>query len=174
MCDHLESVPDEIRFEVENVASLPEKSGDKYIQAYQQFMDWKEAQNIDKNDFSETVLLLYFSNLQRKYIHSHCIIYIVKSILTANYKSSTLWVIYSMLKTTIDRNNSVNINYTNLTKFLKKCSEGYVARKSSPFKSEDIDRFLREAADKEHLVAKVSDRSCCFLLEVILFIFVFV
>lgn len=45
---------------------LPEKSKDKYIQVYNSFIKWKEENQIDKNDFSEDVLLVYFGYLRSK------------------------------------------------------------------------------------------------------------
>ncbi|RZC33183.1 hypothetical protein BDFB_014663, partial [Asbolus verrucosus] len=57
---------------------LPEKSADRYLKEYEQFIKW-----CDENDvttINEYVLLAYFE-LKAK-----------------NFKSSTLWSIFSMLK----------------------------------------------------------------------------
>jgi hypothetical protein len=64
---------------------LPEKSTDRYLQAYQNFIIWKTSK--DANSFSENVFLAYFMELSQK------------------YKSSSLWCYYSMLKSNWQRNN---------------------------------------------------------------------
>lgn len=60
------------------------------------------------DSFTESVFLAYFDEMSKK------------------YKSSTLWSIYSMLKTTIKTKHEVQIKtFTNLTSFLKRLSSGY-------------------------------------------------
>lgn len=46
---------------------LPEKSKEKYVQVYQNFLQWKEEKNVDSENFSEDVLLVYFNELKSKY-----------------------------------------------------------------------------------------------------------
>lgn len=36
---------------------LPQKSGGKYIQEYTKFMEWKESEFIEENNFGKTVML---------------------------------------------------------------------------------------------------------------------
>ncbi|KAJ8980605.1 hypothetical protein NQ317_017366 [Molorchus minor] len=60
---------------------LPEKSRRQYQNAYQQFKEWCETNKARK--ISENVLLAYFAEKSKK------------------VKSSTLWAIYSMLKSTL-------------------------------------------------------------------------
>lgn len=43
---------------------LPEKSKEKYIQVLNNFFKWKEEKEIEKSDFSEAVLLVYFDFLK--------------------------------------------------------------------------------------------------------------
>lgn len=80
--DEVSNTPPEIR-EAAKIASLnllPEKSKKLYLSAYTSFMAWRESKNI--NSFSESILLVYFSELATK------------------YKPSTLWAHYSMLRST--------------------------------------------------------------------------
>lgn len=102
-----ESLPREI-IEAANAAAmnlLPNKSADKYVQAYEKFVLWQKEKKIDS--FSESVMLVYFNEL------------------SANYQSSTLWSVYSMLKSTINVNHGVDIStYQKLKAFLKKKSVG--------------------------------------------------
>lgn len=51
-----------------------------------------------------------------------------------------------------------NINiakFNKLTAFLKKSNVGYEPNQSKTFTREEINRFLKEAPDKEHLLSKV-------------------
>jgi hypothetical protein len=57
---------------------LPDKSKSQYEKEFQKFEEWRRQNNIE--GISENILLAYF-DLQRQ-----------------NYKSSTLWRIYSMLR----------------------------------------------------------------------------
>lgn len=89
------------------------------------------------------------------------------------YKSSTLSVIYSMLKTTIVQQHNIDINYPKLNDFLKQCYLGYVPKKSNVFISEDIRRFLHEAPDTDFLALKVRHIGLCVLLQMFYFVFYF-
>ncbi|KAJ8964693.1 hypothetical protein NQ317_001267, partial [Molorchus minor] len=89
---------------------LPTKSRSLYDIAYNRFKKWCAEKNVQV--YSENVLLAYFSENAK------------------NYKSSTLWAQYSMVKT----------------------GDGYQAKILT--KSE-IDRFLSSANDKEFLMIKV-------------------
>lgn len=90
---------------------LPEKSQNKYKTVYKNFQDWCSNKNI--KSFTENVLLAYFSEFSTK------------------YKPSSLWTFYSMLRSTLDLNNSINIdNYSKLRAFLKRQSEKHVAKKA--------------------------------------------
>lgn len=115
---------------------LPPKSKEKYMAAYKNFIDWKNEKNV--NSFSENVLLAYFGEKSEK------------------YQSSTLWAIYSMLKSTLMCNNGININeYAKLKAFLKRQSDGYMYKKSSILSGEDVERFINEAPDEKYLATKV-------------------
>lgn len=115
---------------------LPLKSKDKYLLVYKNFNHWRQEKNI--SSFSENVLLAYFSELSTK------------------LKPSSLWAHYSMLKSTINLNNSINIgHYAKLTSFLKRQSNGYECKKSKVLTSPQIEKFLNEAPDDKFLATKV-------------------
>jgi hypothetical protein len=71
-------------------------------------------------------------------------------------KPSTLWSVYSMLRTMISINKNLDLSkYTNLIAFLKRQSEGYRAKKSKIFSKENIEKFLTAAIDEDYLMQKV-------------------
>lgn len=116
---------------------LPEKSNKLYTQVYEAFMEWRQSNNV--SSFSENVLLAYFTKLSEK------------------YKSSTLWKTYSMLKSTLNVNNEINIeNYPKLRAYLKRKGEGYQAKKSKTFSAEEINKFITESPDNVYLGTKVT------------------
>ncbi|KAJ8970062.1 hypothetical protein NQ317_014795 [Molorchus minor] len=92
---------------------LPTKSRSLYDIAYNRFKKWCAEKNVQV--YSDNVLLAYFSENVK------------------NYKSSTLWAQYSMVKT----------------------GDGYQAKKSKILTKSEIDRFLSSADDKEFLMIKV-------------------
>lgn len=115
---------------------LPTISRERYDVAYKNFMDWKCKNNA--NSFSETVLLAYFGDISK------------------TYKSSTLWSIYSMLKTSIIAKHDINIaTYPKLKAVLKRQSDGYVAKKSNTLSPEEIKQFIDTAPDELYLLTKV-------------------
>lgn len=117
--------------------SLPPKSKVQYESAYNTFSYWKKKSG--KRTSSETVLMAYFDELSKK------------------WKPSTLWSTYSMLKSTINIKEKINIGeYPLLTAFLKKQSAGFHSKKSSVFTAEDIQRYLNEAPDIDFLATKVN------------------
>ncbi|XP_011687447.1 PREDICTED: uncharacterized protein LOC105449760 [Wasmannia auropunctata] len=88
---------------------------------------------------SENVILAYFTELS----HTH--------------KPSSLWATYSMLKSTLNVNNNVNIhNYPKLVSFLKKQAQGFKSRKSKTLTAEEIKKFLDEAPDNKYLDLKTA------------------
>lgn len=115
---------------------LPEKSRKKYEKVYNEFLNWRCAKNT--SSFSENVLLAYFSELSNK------------------FKCSSLWSIYSMLRSTINLHNGVKIEkYLKLRMFLKRKAEGHTAKKSKTFSSEQINTFINDAPDEIYLAIKV-------------------
>lgn len=121
---------------VETMNYLPNKSRKQYEKQYELFMDWKITKNI--TSFSEDVLLAYFNELSNK------------------FKSTSLWVHYSMIKATLNIKNQIDIsNYTELTAFLRNKSAGYETKKSKTFSSADIKKFINEAPDDVYFSTKV-------------------
>lgn len=116
---------------------LPIKSKQRYIATYDNFLQWKTDKKA--NTFSEDVFLAYFGELAEK------------------YKPSSLWAIFSMLKSTLMTKNCVNIkNYANLTAFLKKKSDGFISKKSKVLTAEHVEKFLNDAPDTKYLATKVN------------------
>ncbi|KAJ8911520.1 hypothetical protein NQ315_012492 [Exocentrus adspersus] len=103
---------------------LPEKSRKLYESVYNTFINWRAIKKT--NSFSESVLLVYFTEL------------------AAKYKPSTLWSHYSMLRSTLNINEGGNIeDYTKLRSFLKRRSEGFRPKKAYIFSSEEINKGPR-------------------------------
>jgi len=96
----------------------------------------------EESSFSQDMLMSYFREISEK------------------FKPSTLWAQYSMLKATINCNHGIDIGrYTELLSFLKKKSDGFTSTKAKALTSEEVERFLTEAPDKEFLAVKV--HVCC-------------
>lgn len=138
--------PDCIQSEASDIITnlLPEKSKETYMKTYDAFNTWKTAKGA--KSVSESVLLVYFQHL------------------SSTKKPSSLWCIYSMLKSTISIKHNVEIkNYTKLLSFLKRKSEGHRAKKSKVFTAQNIETFLNEAPDHNFLAVKVSTYLCTYL-----------
>lgn len=136
--EHDENIPADILESAEAVYLnlLPPKSRQVYELAYQRFMDWCKEKNVQ--NYAESVLMVYFSNL------------------TKTVKPSTLWSQYSMLRSTLDIKNGVDISkYSKLRALLKRQSDGYIPKKSRVFTKEEVDRFLDMAPDNVYLMMKV-------------------
>uniref|UniRef100_A0A6P7FIG9 Uncharacterized protein LOC114330684 n=1 Tax=Diabrotica virgifera virgifera TaxID=50390 RepID=A0A6P7FIG9_DIAVI len=132
----IENTPPELREQANSLSLLPSTSREKYETTYKQFMDWKKKYKT--KSFSENIIMAYFEELSK------------------SRKSSTLWSIYSMLKSTININHGINIStYAKLRTFLKRKSDGYIAKKAQTLTSEEINQFIREAPDDRYLLTKV-------------------
>lgn len=120
-----------------SVNLLPQKSKDRYEKTYISFCEWCKKKKIE--GFSENVLLIYFNEMAKGKL------------------SSTLWSIYSMLKSTLVVKENVDISkYSRLIAFLKRKSVGYRAKKSKVLRREEMNKFLSEAPDDRYLLIKVS------------------
>lgn len=142
-----ESTPPDILAQATNASNnlLPEKSKTKYEIVYKKFMDWRTENNI--HSFSENVLMAYFGKI------------------AIQFKPSSLWSIYSMLRSVISIKNDVNIaNYPKLRAYLKRQSDGFKSKKSKTFSAQDINKFLVEASDTEFLFMKVRKLNMIFAL----------
>ncbi|KAJ8975608.1 hypothetical protein NQ317_009289 [Molorchus minor] len=97
---------------------LPTKSRSLYDIAYNRFKKWCAEKNVQV--YSENVLLAYFSENAK------------------NYKSSTLWAQYSMVKSCLIIYDNIDISkFPKLIAFLKRTGDGYQAKKI-----ENIDKDL--------------------------------
>ncbi|KAJ8975091.1 hypothetical protein NQ317_006505, partial [Molorchus minor] len=130
---------DEALVEAANIAIsnlLPTKSRSLYDIAYNRFKKWCAEKNVQV--YSENVLLAYFSENAK------------------NYKSSTLWAQYSMVKSCLIIYDNIDISkFPKLIAFLKRTGDGYQAKKSKILTKSEIDRFLSSADDKDFLMIKV-------------------
>lgn len=88
---NMESTPPDILNEAHIAENglLPPKSRERYLITYNNFEAWKTRRNTQS--FSENVLMAYFNELRVK------------------YKPSSMWSIYSMLKTTLKTNNEIDL-----------------------------------------------------------------
>lgn len=119
---------------------LPKKSVNIYEKKYDIFIQWCKKNKIAK--YSENVLLAYFSEELN------------------GLKSSTLWSVFSMLKSTLKVKNSVDIsNYHKLIGFLKQKNKDYKPKKSLIFEKAHFVKFISEAPDSKFLITKVSNNT---------------
>lgn len=133
--------PAEVRAVAANAEKnlIPEKSRDKYIRAYNIFVNWQQDKNC--KTFSENVFLAYFNEKSE------------------TWKPSTLWAQYSMLRSMMNLNNQIDISsYKKLLAFLKMKAKGFQSKKAAVFTREEIQKFLTEAPDAEYLAAKVKHK----------------
>lgn len=116
---------------------LPAKSKLQYENTYNQFNEWRTKKKAGK--VSEHVLLAYFEEKSKK------------------VKASTLWSMYSMLKSTLNIKENIDLRkFPKLVPYLKKKSVGYRAKKSKILTREQINRFITEANDENYLMMKVN------------------
>jgi len=131
-------VPDEIKLIAHSAKQhlLPRKSKELYEEAYNIYKKWCIKMKITKT--CEDSILAYFN--------SHL----------SKYKSSTLWTKYSMLRSTINLKEGIDISkFPSVIPFLKRKAEGYKPKKSLSLTKENVDRFLTEADDENNLFNKV-------------------
>jgi hypothetical protein len=130
--------PPELREVAEGTLSnlLPTKSREVYEKEFANFEAWCRENKVQ--NISENVLIAYF-DMQSK-----------------TKKSSTLWSIYSMLRSCLNIYKNVDISrYAKLQAFLKKQAENYQPKKSKILEVEDICRFTGHADNKMYLAMKV-------------------
>lgn len=66
-------------------------------------------------------------------------------------KASSLWSLYSMLKSTLKINENIDIStYTKLLAFLKRQNENYLPKKSKVLSMENIKQFLNVAQNDNY------------------------
>ena len=61
----MDKVPETVRAKANDILVnlLPDKSREKYLKTYANFMNWKQCANIASNNFSEITLVAYFGDL---------------------------------------------------------------------------------------------------------------
>lgn len=115
---------------------LPIKSKSLYENVYRDYRMWCLKKKI--NITTEDSVLAYFNSE------------------LSSYKSSSLWSKYSMLRSTINLNEGVDISkFPSLIPYLKRKGEGHKAKKSLTLSKENVDSFLMNANHAEHLLNKV-------------------
>src|SRR6202042_2308406 len=135
MSDSDTETPQEITDAAKIVVSnlLPAKSKIQYEKVYIQFREWCNMKKV--KTVSENVLLCYLEEKSKI------------------LKPPTLWSIYSMLKSTLNIKENIDLQrFTKLVPFLKSKSIGYRGKKSKVLTKEDIARFIKEADDEIHLL----------------------
>ena len=131
-CKDISSTPPEIMqiAKEDTLELLPQKSREVYECAYNRFIQWCTEMNV--KTYTESVLLAYF---------------------VTTIKSSTLWSMYSMLRSTLNLKNGINISsYSKLKAYLKKQNVGYKPKKSRVLTKEQMDQFLNSARDLQYLI----------------------
>ncbi|XP_064213494.1 uncharacterized protein LOC135266508 [Tribolium castaneum] len=128
--------------EISNIAAdakdslLPSKSKHLYEETYNAYRKWRSNKKIDT--ICEDTILAYFSSE------------------LSRYKSSSLWSKYSMLRSTINLRERIDISkFPSVIPYLKRKGEGYKPKKSLILSKDHIDEFFRKADTKEHLFNKV-------------------
>ena len=102
-----------------------------YENAYKTYRLWCTKNKIIKT--TEDCLLAYFNSE------------------LVSFKSSSLWTKYSMLRSTINLQEGIDISrFSGLILYLKRKGEGHKPKKSSTLTKEHVDAFLTQADDKEH------------------------
>lgn len=136
--ESIDCTPPEIRRAADVVAQglVPEKSKLRYLKAIAAYREWCEAKKV-KNVSSENVLMAYFGEQSKQ------------------KKPSTLWAMYSMLRTMLEIEEKSDISkHGKLLAYLKRQNVGFRPKKSNIFSRENIEDFLNKAPD-EFLPLKV-------------------
>ena len=121
-------------------ALLPPKSRERYERTYNEFKKWRRDH--ETGSTSERTFLAYFQHQAN------------------DKKPSTLWSYYSMLRSTLECNEKIDIaKYPKLIAFLKRKSDGYRAVKAKTFTEAEMHKFISEVQNSEWLVVKVSYRN---------------
>lgn len=146
--------------EVESIIksdTLPQKSVDRYILVFDTYIKWKTEHKNSLSNSEESKLIVYFKDLIKR------------------LKPTTVWSIWSMLKTTFNSRENIDISkFQNLKSIVRKNSKGYKPKKSLIFSWQDITRFINEAPNFVYLASKVSIQIYLFLSNRILFFIVMV
>lgn len=122
---------------VDSLTLLSEESRERYEHQYAKLVVWCESNKII--GFEEKGLIAYFTEKSKV------------------RKPSTLWSVYSMLKTALFVKNDIDISqYLELVGFLKAQAVGFKANQSKIFTQAEVNKFLTEAPDDIYLMKKVN------------------
>ncbi|XP_074115595.1 uncharacterized protein LOC141538145 isoform X3 [Cotesia typhae] len=115
---------------------IPEYSREKYFRAYEVFKEWQMKHGHD--EVTEAVMMEFFEELNE------------------TKKPSTLWSQYSMLKSTFNLKEDLDISqFKKLRAYLKKQGTGFRNAKSKVLTAANIHDFLIKASDYDFLAEKV-------------------
>lgn len=115
---------------------IPEKSKVTYFKEYLQFENWMKKRGVSA--INEEVLLAYFLHLSKK------------------IAPSSMWTKYSMIKATLKVYRNFDITrYGKLVAYLKSRSRNFKPKKAKILERADIEQYLMDAPDDEHLMSKV-------------------
>lgn len=154
MSANISCTPPELKEIAENALDdlLPPKSRGNYEKQYLKFQEWCKEKEL--HAISENVLIAYFQMQHFK------------------YKPSTLWTIYSMLRSCLSIYKDIDISqYKKLQALLKRLSQGYEPKKSKIFEEIDINKFIQEADDKIYLAKKVKNTFFTFIVALYIFFY---
>lgn len=150
----LESAEEAIR------ALIPSKSKVRYEKCYTDFKHWQQINNCAEI-VNENVLLAYFQQLVGSLILHVMFNYVFFYFQSTKHSSSSLWVYYSMLRSTISINKNIDIkSFGKLYAFLKRKNVGHVAKKAKVLTSDNLKNFLKDAGDDQFLMCKVEISQC--------------
>lgn len=96
--------------------------------------------------------------------HTKCFVHgrrstVYRNLMKRQYKPSTVWSMYSMLKKTLICKQNVDMKqYCRLRAFLKTNSDGYKPKQTLVFSSEEIRKFIVDAPDVSYLAMKVTTK----------------
>ncbi|KAJ8675628.1 hypothetical protein QAD02_011414 [Eretmocerus hayati] len=118
--------------------SLPLRSKKLYTQRYNKYKKWCVDNKIPTY-INEDVMLMYMDYLFTK----------------EKFISSTLWAVYSMIKSCINAYDSVDIsNYSAVRRYIKNKHRGHKPKKAKTFSIENVHKFISTAEEPEHLLTK--------------------
>ncbi|XP_034949255.1 uncharacterized protein [Chelonus insularis] len=118
--------------------TLPKKSADKYMLVYNNYMNWKQENKDSLSGSEENNLIVYFKSLSSKLC------------------PATLWSIHSMLKSTLNANNNIDISkFYKLKGLIKNNAKGHKSKKSAVLTWDQAISFINNAPDNTHLAHKV-------------------
>lgn len=138
--DEIDENFDDIAKTIIKEVNLPKKSADRYLLVYETYKKWKieNSHLLSAQGNEENNLLIYFHKMKEK------------------FQPSTLWSVYSMLKTTLYSEENIQIkDFVHLNSLIKKNSKGYRPKQSLAFVWEHIIKFMNDAPDIAYLAMKV-------------------